>query len=406
MNVTGIIAEYNPLHNGHAYHIAKAREITRCDYVIAVMSGSFVQRGEPAAFDKWKRTRWALQAGADIVLELPAVYCLQSAEGFAAGGVRLLKETGVVTNLCFGSEYSEHSGHDDIQTLIEIASALDNESEEHKKVLNAHLAQGKSFPRAQSETLCAALPQYAHMLASPNFILGLEYIRALQKYAQDIRPVSVLRKGCGYNDETVDSPLSSAKAIRLALSLGAMSESVKQSLPPYVDITSSVATLQRLEGPLLYALRTIEPQKLKSIHGVSEGFEHRLLCAAQLGDLASLLECAKSKRFTMARIKRTLCCALLGITEEIISAANAPAPPFYLHMLGFVRRASPLLEKMARTASSPIVTRKAQMDDLTAAQKKLLSIDLLASDVQALAFEDAQLRVARRDYTESVVILD
>lgn len=397
MKVTGIIAEYNPLHNGHAYHIAKAREATHCDYVIAVMSGSFVQRGEPAAFDKWKRARWALEAGVDIVLELPAVFCLQSAEGFASGGVRLLKETGVVTDLCFGSE------HDEIETLTDIAAVLDHESEEHKKALNAHLALGKSFPRAQSETLSALLPQYAHMLASPNFILGLEYIRALQKYAQDIRPVPVLRVGNGYNDETMGSPLSSAKAIRIALSLGASTDSIAESLPSYVDISGSVATLGRLEAPLLYLLRTISPEMLKNIHGVSEGFEHKLFSAAALGGLSSLLESAKSKRFTMARIKRTLCCALLGITKEITAQANA-AVPLYLRMLGFRRSAAPLLSKMSQAASSPIVSRKAQMDALPEAQKCLLNIDLLATDIQALAFEDAQKRSAHRDYTEPVVV--
>lgn len=401
MKVCGIIAEYNPLHNGHAYHIAQAREKTGCDFVIAAMSGSFVQRGEPAAFDKWMRTRWALQAGADLVLELPAVYCLQSAEGFASGGVKLLNQTSVVTDLCFGSE------HEDIRPLTKLASALNDETPEHRQTLSRHLALGKSFPRAQSETLAQLMPEYAHMLASPNFILGLEYIRAIQKVAPQIAPVPVLRIGSGYNDETLGSPLASAKAIRLSLSGGALDESVLRSVPPYVDLSiCAPATLERLEAPLLYLLRTIAPNRLKTLHGITEGFENVLISAAQSSDLLSVLGRSKTKRITMARIKRTLCCALLGITNEIIADANQIQSPNYLRVLGFRKSASPLLQKISETAQAPIITRKAQMDALPSAQKKLLDLDIRATDIQALAFSEAHIRVARRDFTEQVVMIE
>ena len=197
MRVVGVIAEYNPLHNGHIYHLEQAKRKTGASYCIVVMSGNFVQRGEPACTDKFTRAEWALQAGADLVIELPTVFANASAERFAEGGVRLLHAMGLVTDLAFGAEQG------DIAKLSQLADYLAEEPPEFKSYLQYHLKMGESFPRARYEALqdMGADAELLSELVKPNNILAMEYLRSIHKYAPEICPVPIERIGGGYNDD-------------------------------------------------------------------------------------------------------------------------------------------------------------------------------------------------------------
>ena len=211
MKTVGIIAEYNPFHNGHAYHIRKAKELTHADYCVVVMSGDFVQRGAPAIMDKYLRAESALLNGADLVLELPVCYSISSAEHFARSSVALLDKLGVVDTLCFGSECG------DIRVLTEFAQALTDESPVFKKTLDREIRIGHTYPQARNTALEISAPHltsYINVLTSPNNILGIEYCKALLFWKSTIVPYTVKRAGSSYHDNSLDTGFCSALAIR------------------------------------------------------------------------------------------------------------------------------------------------------------------------------------------------
>ena len=207
--IVGIVAEYNPFHLGHAYQLQYAKETLGADYCIVVMSGPFTQRGTPALFDKYTRASHALACGADLVLELPVIYATASAEAFALGAVSVLENTGIVDTLLFGCEA------DDITPLKEIASLLVSEQDDYKKALQAELANGKAFAEARAIALNHS--EYASLINTPNNILAVEYLKALKRLNSSIEPIGLKRKGSGYHDETLQSPMASATAIRKAI---------------------------------------------------------------------------------------------------------------------------------------------------------------------------------------------
>lgn len=217
MNVTGIVAEYNPFHNGHAYQIRKARKLTDCDYCVAVISGDFVQRGEVSVFSKYLRTKMALLSGADLVLEIPSIFAVSSAEDFAAGSVALLDNLGVVTHLCFGSELGQS------KNFMKAAKILGKESAAFSGKLKEGLQNGLSWPQARAFALNAELSYHEgtkdskeiiSLLETPNNLLGVEYCKALLRRGSSITPVTVKRKGNGYHSEDLDGEMASASAIR------------------------------------------------------------------------------------------------------------------------------------------------------------------------------------------------
>ena len=239
MKVTGIIAEYNPFHNGHLYQLTEARKKTDADFIIVVMSGDFMQRGTPAIINKWERTRMALSGGADLVLELPCVFATASANMFALGGISLLARTGVVTDLCFGAET------DSITDFLTLAKFLNEEPDFFKNALKNELKTGISFPAARSSALSAeaSLPLSSEkLLSSPNNILGIEYCKALFALSSSIKPHIIKREGSGYNDREVNKQdrFASASAIRTVLlnpSKGRSSSDLSSFLPFALSIT-------------------------------------------------------------------------------------------------------------------------------------------------------------------------
>lgn len=334
MRCTGIVAEYNPLHTGHIYHIQKAKKETEAQGIVAVMSGSFVQRGEPAVFDKWTRAFCALKAGVDLVLELPAVYALSSAEGFAKGAVSILKATGLVDTLSFGSECGN------LSRLVEAASILESEPPIFKTALHTTLETGASYPAAKMEALRAVNPELSEIMKEPNNTLAVSYLR----FSEGLRAHTVQRVGAGYNEKEEKDGYISASAIREKLRIG---EAAKPFMPFVTD--QKPRFLENYEELILYALRFTD---WKASGIVPAGIQKRLL-SARTESLAAVLESAKTKHIVMAAIKRALMQILLQNTVP------STATPTHIRVLGFNNRGAEILKEMKKTALLPVICRPA-----------------------------------------------
>lgn len=394
MRICGIISEYNPFHNGHEAHISLTREKTKSELIVCAMSGDFVQRGEPAIFDKWIRAHCALKCGADAVIELPILYATQSAEGFAKGGVALLDAAGADT-LSFGCET------DDIESLIRTAQKLANETDEFKDILKAHLDGGLSFPKAR---MMAAFPEERVELSMPNAILGIEYIKAIIKSKSDIAPVAIKRAGQGYHSDDIDAPLASATAIRSALKQGE-AEKALNAMPDACSLYISRAlsngfmpvTADFFEKELIFLLRSRGKEYIRSLPDVSEGLENRIYDAAlRCGAREELISRIKTKRYTYTRISRILLYALLGITADMINKRNACAID-HIRVLGV--KNEDVLKELSKKSGIPLVTG-------SAAASQYEDIDVKASNVYALSQKTAPYCLAERDFTEKLIITD
>lgn len=361
MKIAAIICEYNPLHTGHVSHIKKTLESADC--VFCIMSGSFVQRGEPAMYDKFIRTRWALQAGVSAVFELSTVYSLQSAEGFAQGAVLLASRLGADL-LSFGSECA------DIDTLKSVAQIYADEPADYKAKLKEYLSKGKSHPDARASALMDILDIPAECLL-PNSTLAVEYIKAIMKHNLELQPYAVKRVRPG---------VSASKCREIILNSG---------VPPVPDYVAwgisklPCCTLESLEQALLYALRTMPQEAFAALPDISEGLNNRLINSVRTStDLSELLKKVSTKRYTLARIKRILCCALLGITSKITGSANQQGPT-YARLLGIRKDCEKDLSAVSQKARIPVITKPAQLkNDL------IFSIDQKAADVRAIAVKE------------------
>ena len=398
MSNVGIIAEYNPFHNGHEYHLKSAKKLSGADCAIVVMSGDFVQRGEPAMFDKHLRAKWALENGADMVLLLPAAFSLASAQAFASGGVGILHGTGIVDHIAFGSE----SGNTD--AIIHAARMADEESEELKQLIRANLDSGISYPDARARAWQQHTGE-ATLLSSPNDILGIEYIRALNALDSAVQPIAVPRKGPVHDSTELMAGFASASAIRNSL----LSSTCPEGLVPdgvYGDIMTETVTvgglrtLQNLSRETVYSLRRMTKEQLAALPDVSEGLENLLYSACrQHGDIVSVLEQVKSRRYTMARLKRICMCALLGLYGNPMDKLDG----LYIRVLGIRRDAMHLLSQMQEKAALPIVTRFADTEQLNPAQMNMLQADLLASDISAMGASAPS--PARFDFSRPLIVV-
>lgn len=381
MGAVGIIAEYNPLHNGHIYHMEEARRQTGADFVVVAMSGNFVQRGEPACADKFTRAEWALRAGVDLVLEIPQCLAVASAERYAEGAVKLLAATGVVTDLAFGVET------EDLDALWRVADILDREPPAFKTNLAYHLRQGKSYPRAQFDALSDLnIPRGdVALLTQPNNILAVEYIKALRRYAPHIRAVPILRQGNAYNDTALTGPLSSATAIRQALREG--NDEVLESMPLFVSGAMKFdsqfpVVLENFGQMILYRLRSMSQEELAALPDVGEGFEQTLARAVrETSDLESFLAAIKSKRYTMARCKRIAVSALLHMQSDMADALLSDRENLYLRVLGFLTGSRGLLAAMASAGSAPVILRNSDVLECTQIARESMAIDAFATDL-------------------------
>lgn len=387
MKTVGIIAEYNPFHNGHAYLIRKAKELTHADYCVVVMSGDFVQRGAPAVMDKYLRAECALKNGADLVIELPVCYSISSAEHFARSSVALLNKLGVVDTLCFGSECG------DIRILTEFAQALLDESPVFKRTLDQELRLGHTYPQARNAALEASAPHltsHINILTSPNNILGIEYCKALLFWGSAIVPHTVKRVGSSYHDNSLDTIFCSALAIRESLRQTGASEGLAKQIP--------AASLKLMEDAYLksYPVFTDDFSLLTQyslLTGESAGYTDYPDIDKELSDrirkllpkyrsFRSFCDLLKSKNRTYVRISRSLLHILLGIRRESLQQYGQEGWIFYARMLGFRESASPLLSAIKKNAEIPLLSKLADAEkQLAPTGLSMLEKDIYASHI-------------------------
>jgi predicted nucleotidyltransferase len=404
MQVTGVIVEYNPMHNGHLYHLQESRRTTEADVLVAVMSGHFLQRGEPAVVNKWARTQMALLQGVDLVLELPVAYSTQSASLFAFGSVAVLNALGIVDALCFGSE----SGN--LESLWALSSLMAEMPELLQIYLQTELQKGVSYPQAMSD----ALVQYAKvddrydakLAAQPNNMLGLEYLVALRKIGSSIRPATIRRIAAGYNQETVTHPsIASATAIRKATFESGI-ETAEALLPgeSYRILREEFGegrgpiSWESFRQALFACLLRSTPEELAGYVNVDEGLEARLLEAAgRVQTVRDLVYDVKTRRYTWTKIQRALTAILLGLTREQQERLSLWDGPDYVRVLGFTEKGRMALKEAGKKSAVPILTRVAGY------QSSMLELDIRASRVYALGYKAGGREASGWDYTRAVV---
>lgn len=382
MKIAGIIAEYNPFHNGHAYHIERTRaEKGGCEatHIVAVMSGNFVQRGEPALLPKADRVRMALAGGVDLVLELPLPWALSSAEAFARGGVAILNALGCVDTLSFGSECG------DVAALEKIVDVM--QSDRFPALLRYHLEGGIAFPEAQSRAVAEiGSDKLAALLARPNNTLGVEYIKAIRALAPAMQPFTVPRMGAEHDDMAPIGDTASASFLRTVILSGKMLNAA-----PYMPRTAyrllseaaaagqCPADAKRLERGVLAALRQMSADQLAACPGISEGLQNRVKEAvATAATLDELEQAIKTRRYPLTRIRRMLWSAFLGVPADLA----AETPP-YARVLGYNDRGREILNR-AREASAPLLGRASQAEKLTGTARQVWELESRAADLYAL----------------------
>ena len=367
METAGIVAEYNPFHRGHAWHIAETRRRLGGDApVVCVMSGHWVQRGECALADKWLRAALALDRGADLVVELPTPWAMASAESFARGAVSLLAATGVVDVLSFGSETGE------LAPLEEAAAALD--APDYPERLRAALGRGLSFPAARQEAAGAAC------LSAPNNNLGVEYLRSLRALGSTIRPLTVPRQGAGH-DGPAAGGFASASELRRLLRAGRGEEAAPYLTAPWSE---ELADMQHIERAVLARLRTMGEGDWAALPdgGGAEGLPSRLAKAAREAvSLEDFYTRAKTRRYTHARLRRLALAAFLGLR-----AAERPAAPPYVRVLGLGGRGRALLRRMKDTCPLPVIVKPAQARELDGPARTLFESEARYTDLYGLCF--------------------
>lgn len=378
MICAGIVAEYNPFHNGHQYHIEQTRS-KGATHIVAVMSGNFTQRGQGAVIPKAQRVKSALLCGADLVVELPCVYSLGSAEKFAFSAVSILNALGCVDMLSFGSE----SG--DIDALRSVAKILD--SEQFSAALRSHLSSGISFPLARQRAL-EHLGKDISLL--PNDTLGIEYIRSLDRINSSISPIAVTRSGAMHDSQTVTEHNASASYIRSLLSGDTDActiDSINKLMPaPAAEILlqcikdGSVYDKSNASRSVLTVLRSLDKQALLLLPDVSEGLENRIASSLKTAqELEQLYSLIKSKRYTHARIRRIVMCAYLGITSQLQSS---PVP--YIRILGANQKGREILSVAGKMATLPILGTMAAVNRLPEAAQEIFKAECRASDLYGM----------------------
>lgn len=401
MKTVGIIAEYNPFHNGHAYHIEKAKEMTGADCAVVIMSGNFVQRGTPSILDKYTRTKMALLGGADLVLEIPTLYATSSAELFALGSILTLDKLHHIDFLCFGSEEGE------IEPFLAVSSLLLNESSSFKINLSRFLKQGYSFPKARAKALnleqlgssiCQNNNNWDGFLSLPNNILGIEYVKILKKYHSSLSPVTIQRKNVHYHDKDLHQFFSSASAIREAIMQNQIKEALSsiprtchdlimdeygRSFPICLDDFSSHFSflLQRKNSIIQNG-----NSNLASFLDVKEELANRILKlknpALSITEFISIL---KNKAFTYTGIQRGILHYLLNIKKDLLDEAKSDEIVYYARVLGMNREGAAFLKDAKKTSEIPFIQQPARAYKmLSGVGKKMFETDLRSCELYQL----------------------
>ena len=418
--VLGIIAEYNPFHNGHLYHLETSKKLTDADYTVAIISGNFTQRGSTSIVDKWSKTKMALENGIDLVIELPVLYSISSAENFADGAIKILNSLGIVDYLSFGAETS------DISILNNIANILCSEHEEYKNLLSIELEKGLSFPKARENALLDYIKntddnvpenriidfeKYSKVLSSPNNILGIEYLKALKKYKSSIKPVCISRFKSEYNSSSFSENIASATAIR-ELIKNKNFDTIKNVIPLVsysilMDCINSgcvAPDLNCFEKEIIFTLRKMSIEEIFNLPDVSEGLEFSIKKAVNsCNNINNFLDIVKSKRYTVTRLQRILLYALLGISKEDMQLSKKVEKP-YVRVLGFNDNGKKLVSEIAtKNPELKLITSVKKFVDSNSNKdlQIIFAKDVLATDVYSLAFKNNSL--ANLDFKNGVI---
>lgn len=427
MKIVGLITEYNPFHNGHLYHIEKAKEITGADAVIVVMSGNYVQRGAPAIMPKHLRAEVALEAGVPVVIELPVCYSVGSAEYFAAGAISLFEKLGCIDAICFGSECGDYD------VLERIAHVAADEPEEYKALLQQHLKAGLAFPRARQ----IALKEYLHddsldaVLEQPNNILGIEYIKALYLKKSPMEIHTIKRMVSGYHDENLAETYSSASAIRTLLlhasqsihleSEGMFDEPVISEVLARLESQVPPACIRLLEEShysrypiydndfsliLKYKLLTETKTDLTEYVDVTEDIANRIMNHINyFVTFEQFCDLLKTKDVTYTRISRALFHIMLNIRKEDLLSYSQHGHCQYAHILGFRKSETMLLKYLKEHASIPLITKLTQTDVLDDVGLRMLEMDIFASNLYESVITDKFKLPFINEYQHQVVLL-
>ncbi len=417
MNITGIIAEYNPFHNGHLYQIEQVKK-NGADYVVIIMSGNFLQRGTPAILDKWTRTQTALSAGADLVIELPTVFATASAQYFARGGVSILDKLECVDTISFGCE------SDDINLIHTLSSYLSKEPDVYKEKLQYFLRAGNSFPKAREMTLTECLsPEAAAFASSPNNILALEYCVALLERGSSINILPIKREGNGYHDsELKKESFASATAIREILEKSfdhteccndtILPSELKNYIPESVysiinEKKTDYVTLNDFSSLLHYKMLSDGNSSLEHFADVSGDLSDKIIKNLRhYRNYTSFCELLKSKELTYSRINRALTHILLNITQEMYEDIKTNDYAKYARILGFRKDASSLLSEIGKNTTIPLISKLADASKILSDHElKYLEHDIFCSHVYESLVSSKTGDVIRNEYQREIIRL-
>lgn len=398
MKIAGVVAEYNPFHNGHKYQIEQMRK-NGVTHVVAVMSGNFVQRGEFAIASKWLRAKTAVMNGVDLVVELPSPYALLSAQGFAQSAVYILNALGCVDELFFGCECG------DVDRITKISSAM--LTDEFSLKLSLALSGGISYPSAVEKAVCEIIgEEYQGELKSPNNLLATEYVKALIEMHSKIEPKAIERVGVLHDSDTANGEFMSASAIRKNL-INQGVETVNDFVPEsaYKEILSEITNGKlpcdhsKLELAFLTKLRALKPEDFRKIPDVSEGLENRISDAVKSScSVNEIIEKIKTKRYTHSRIRRIILRSFLGLTSEY----STPNPP-YARVLALNERGREIIKKAKNNSLIPIITKSAhipKLDDNFA--KMIFSKENELTDIFSLSYPE--ISPCGAEFTENLYI--
>ena len=411
MRAVGLVTEYNPFHNGHLHHLRESLRVTGAEAAVAVMSGHFLQRGEPAMVDKWVRTEMALAAGVDLVFELPFAFACNSAPHFAMGAVQTLDALGVVDSICFGSEAG------DLAQLNKVATVLVERQEEIESLTAARLRDGVNYPVARSEVLVGLLPEVsAEILNSPNNILGIEYLKALYSTNSRIQPYTIKRLGAGYHDTDVKSEIASATGMRRMIAAGEEVESLlpqpcRKVLDEALRAGRSLDTVRLFVA--LQSQMLQESEMLNEIYLVDDGIDRRLdLAALKAASFDELVSGVKSRQWTLTRVQRILMYVLLQV-KAVEMKAFIQTGPLYLRLLGSSERGRKILARARRRKKLPIIADPARATftlrkfyrNRSAYQQlaeEMLRLDLRATRIYGLLQGERSGEYLNQDYYQPV----
>lgn len=390
MKVAGIIAEYNPFHNGHAFLVQKARE-AGFTHIAAVMSGNFVQRGEPALMHHSVRTRAALECGVDLVLQLPSVYAVSPAQSFARAGAEILNGLGCVDALVFGSECG------DAEKIVSAAKLV--YGDKINPFIAQELEKGITFAAARENALRKINPEAADIIQSPNNILGVEYAAALERIGSKIQPVTFERVGAAHDSALEAGGIASASLIREKTRTGESIEAFVPAKAAEIYKKADIADIKKIENAILYKMRTASADELAKAPDVSEGIENRIISAAkQATSLEELYVLAKTKRYTHARIRRIILNHFLNVTADDL---QIPAP--YIRVTGFNERGAQIIRAAKATATLPAITKAADVARLGERAQRIFSLECTAGDVYSLCMKNRLPCGTEKDFKPTII---